>query len=168
MLNVRFYGAARTTTGSLHEVEWDGRRILLDCGLFQNHRGDFFEENRRFPFAPGDISAVVLSHAHIPLLNDAGHILGSATVCLDYERDGKPRRLLFTGDVGQGGMPLLRDPVPVPGVNVLITESTYGGRLHPPKENITALLKAHPCFRNCASRPTSPNPGPSDISKGRW
>ncbi len=72
---------------------------------------------------------------------DAGHILGSATVALDYERGGKPRRLLFTGDLGQAGMPILRDPEPVPDVDVLITESTYGDRLHPSQDNVRGRLK---------------------------
>ncbi len=74
-------------------------------------------------------------------LHDAGHILGSATVTLDYRRGGKPRRLLFTGDLGQSGMPILRDPEPVPDVDVLITESTYGDRLHPSQDNVRGRLK---------------------------
>ena len=61
---------------------------------------------------------------------DAGHILGSAMVSLDIEEDGQRRRLLFTGDLGRPDTPLLQDPA-VPAVaNVLITESTYGNRLH--------------------------------------
>ena len=46
MLNLRFVGAARTTTGSLHSVEYDGRRVLVDCGLLQGHRKESFEANR--------------------------------------------------------------------------------------------------------------------------
>jgi metallo-beta-lactamase family protein len=61
---------------------------------------------------------------------DAGHILGSALVALDVREDGRQRRLLFTGDLGRAGMPILQDPQPVPGVDLLITESTYGGRSH--------------------------------------
>ena len=73
--------------------------------------------------------------------NDAGHILGSATVTLDYERRGKPRRLLFTGDLGQAHTPFLNDPVAVPDTDVLITESTYGDRVHPQRENIRGRIK---------------------------
>jgi metallo-beta-lactamase family protein len=76
-------------------------------------------------------------------LHDAGHILGAATVCLDYARGGKPRRLLFTGDIGQGGMPISTDPEPVPGVNVLLTESTYGDRLHPPLVDVQERLRTY-------------------------
>ena len=61
---------------------------------------------------------------------DAGHILGSALVVLDITEDGRSYRLLFTGDLGRPGLPILRDPELVPDVDYLITESTYGGRLH--------------------------------------
>ena len=63
---------------------------------------------------------------------DAGHILGAAQVCLDIEdrEDGRKKRFLFSGDVGRGDNELLRDPVPVPDVDILLMESTYGGRFH--------------------------------------
>lgn len=231
MLNLIAYGAAQTTTGSMHLLEWRGKRILLDCGLFQGRRKEAFERNRQLPFAARQIDAVILSHAHIDhsgnlpslvrqgfhgaiyatsatkdlceimlrdsahlqerdveLVNkrrlkegkvpfeqlynqqdvdrtmklfrpaayheavevapelrltlfDAGHILGSATVALDYVRGGRPRRFLFTGDLGQRGMPILRDPDPVPGVDTLLTESTYGDRLHPSSDNVKGRLK---------------------------
>ena len=57
---------------------------------------------------------------------DAGHILGSAVIRI---RDGK-RTLTFTGDLGRKGMPILRDPYQVDETDLLITESTYGNRLH--------------------------------------
>ena len=62
---VTFWGAARTVTGSMHLLEANGQSILLDCGLFQGHRAEAYERNSTFPFAPKDIRAVVLSHAHI-------------------------------------------------------------------------------------------------------
>jgi metallo-beta-lactamase family protein len=61
---------------------------------------------------------------------DAGHILGSALCALDITEDGKSYRLLFTGDLGRPDMPILCDPQPVPNVDYLITETTYGSRLH--------------------------------------
>jgi len=61
---------------------------------------------------------------------DAGHILGSALCALDITENGRAFRLLFTGDVGRSDMPILRDPQVVPDVDYLITESTYGARLH--------------------------------------
>lgn len=63
---------------------------------------------------------------------DAGHILGSAQVLLVvHDRaDGKTKRFLFSGDVGRGKNEVLRDPVPVPDIDFLLMESTYGGREH--------------------------------------
>jgi len=62
--------------------------------------------------------------------SDAGHILGSAVTLLKETRKGVSRRLVFTGDVGRRGFPILRDPQPVEQADVFITESTYGNREH--------------------------------------
>jgi metallo-beta-lactamase family protein len=63
---------------------------------------------------------------------DAGHVLGSAVTCLDVDDDGEKKRVVFTGDLGRRGTPILRDPEVVSGANLLIMESTYGDRVHPP------------------------------------
>ncbi len=64
-MRITFHGAARTVTGSLHELEVDGKRVLLDCGLYQGRRADAERINRNFAFSPKDVDAVILSHAHI-------------------------------------------------------------------------------------------------------
>lgn len=64
-MRLTFFGAAREVTGSMHLIEVNGRKILLDCGLFQGRRADTYERNLHFPFDPATIDAVVLSHAHI-------------------------------------------------------------------------------------------------------
>ena len=65
-MKLKFCGAAGTTTGSQHLLEINGKRILLDCGLYQGHRKDAYEINCSFPhFDPKSIDIVVLSHAHI-------------------------------------------------------------------------------------------------------
>ena len=64
-MKITFYGAAQTTTGSMHLVEANGKRILLDCGLYQGHRKEAFEKNRNLPVDPKTIDYVILSHAHI-------------------------------------------------------------------------------------------------------
>src|SRR6516165_8184063 len=64
-MRIHFYGATRTTTGSLYLLEINGQRLLLECGLFQGRRGESVERNRTFPFDPKQLDAVVLSHAHI-------------------------------------------------------------------------------------------------------
>lgn len=68
--------------------------------------------------------------------HDAGHVLGSAVVVLDIEDEGKKKRIVFTGDLGRHHIPILRDPESVDGATVLVTESTYGDRLHPPIEEM--------------------------------
>jgi len=230
-MKITFHGAARTTTGSMHLVEIDGVRVLLDCGLMQGKRKEAFERNRKLPFDPATIDRVILSHAHIdhsgnlpslvragfegeilatsatrdlcdimlrdsaylqrrdvervnrkrlrqgkqpfePLyenedveqtmqqfravayetpveiapgvratFHDAGHILGSAMVSIDLPANPHGKRLLFTGDMGRCDVPILRDPTVVTDVDWLITESTYGNRLHPPKADVQGRLK---------------------------
>ncbi len=219
-MDVQFFGAARTVTGSMHLVSVNGHRILLDCGLHQGPRKEAFELNRKLPFDAGGIHSLVLSHAHIdhsgnipglcrsgfrgpifstiatrdlcefmlrdsahiqekdvehvnrkraaqgkvpfePLytqadaersleqfeglpynhffdaapgvkveFHDAGHILGSAEVLLTISEGPRTVRLAFTGDVGRPGTPIIRDPEPISQADFLITESTYGDRLH--------------------------------------
>lgn len=216
---VTFWGAARTVTGSMHQVDACGQSLLLDCGLYQGRRADSRVRNRTFPFRPRDINAVLLSHAHIdhcgnlpnlvkqgfagpiyctpatralaavmlgdaakineedaaylnhqrgkgeaeiePLYDgrdvyrtllrfkavpydtpfrvgpglealfvDAGHLLGSAMIRLRTDGGNGERSLTFTGDLGRPGLPILRDPAPVPPADLLISESTYGGHTH--------------------------------------
>jgi len=230
-MKLQFFGAVRTVTGSMHLLEANGSRILLDCGLYQGPRQESFDRNRTLPFEANTIDAMILSHAHIdhsgnipvlvrsgftgdiyttaasrdlcaamlrdsahiqeedaayvskkrakqglppvkplyttedaegslnsfvglgynrPLhiapgitltLYDAGHILGSAIVVLDVEEGGQKRRLVFTGDLGRKGMPILRDPQAVDKANYLIIESTYGDRLHDPVETTDQALR---------------------------
>lgn len=64
-MKVEFQGAAQTVTGSKHLVHYRGKRLLLDCGLFQGRRKEAFRKNRQMPFDPAGIDAVILSHAHI-------------------------------------------------------------------------------------------------------
>jgi len=62
---------------------------------------------------------------------DAGHILGSAIVLIESKEHGRPVRLLFSGDLGQPGLSIVRDPTPMPPADYLMLESTYGDRDHP-------------------------------------
>jgi metallo-beta-lactamase family protein len=64
-MKITFWGAAGTVTGSLHLVETGGKRILLDCGLYQGRRKEADQKNRHLPFDAASIDAVILSHAHI-------------------------------------------------------------------------------------------------------
>lgn len=231
-MRISFYGAARTVTGSQHLIEVNGKRILLDCGLYQGRRSEANQRNRNFPFDPASVDVMVLSHAHIDhsgnipnlvkrgykgdiiatpatrdlcasmlmdsghiqerdaefvnkrrkrdeapveaiytqqdaaksiesfstqgyerprqiapgvtlTFRDAGHMLGSAYVILDIEdRDAhRDVRLVFSGDIGRAGIPIIRDPQPMDGADVLIMESTYGDRTHPPYEDDTKRME---------------------------
>lgn len=218
-MKIRFQGAVRSVTGSMHLLEVGDRKLLLECGLYQGKRAEAALRNRHLPFDPKSVTGCVLSHAHIdhsgnlpnlikggyagpihatsgtvdlakvlladsaqiqqkdveylnerraegePLIEalygqaevretnarfqavdykawfepmpgvracfyDAGHILGSAVTV--YEVDDGPRkvRIAFTGDLGRPAQPILRDPQHIPAVDYLITESTYGNRVH--------------------------------------
>ncbi len=64
-MEIQFWGATQTVTGSMHEVKHEGRRILLDCGLFQGRRAEARDRNCCLPFAADSVERVLLSHAHI-------------------------------------------------------------------------------------------------------
>ena len=73
---------------------------------------------------------------------DAGHILGSAIVQLDFRENGRPRRFVFTGDLGRRNTHLLPDPTPVRDVDILVSESTYGNRELDPYDSLMKQLHA--------------------------
>lgn len=221
-MKLSFHGANRGVTGSCHLLEAAGKRLLIDCGLYQGGQEIVEENSRPFGFDPRHIDFVLLTHAHLdhcgrlPLLAkrgfrgeiittaatrelarvvmldaahlqeeeadwqarkfarrgssetpeplyttldalnaldyfgraaayntaielapglrasffDAGHILGSASVQVIAEEAGHRRSIAFSGDIGNSGRPLLRDPVPPPHADYLVMETTYGDRLH--------------------------------------
>ena len=69
------YGAALEVTGSQHLLEANGKRILLDCGLFQGRRKQAFEKNKTFKYDPAEIDAVLISHAHIDHTGNLPHLV---------------------------------------------------------------------------------------------
>jgi metallo-beta-lactamase family protein len=81
-MRIHFCGATRTTTGSMYLIEINGRRLLLECGLFQGKREESIERNRHFPFDPKQIDAVVLSHAHIDHCGNLPNLC-----CQGYEKN---------------------------------------------------------------------------------
>jgi metallo-beta-lactamase family protein len=81
-------------------------------------------------------------------LYDAGHILGSAAIELASMEDGRTRRMVFSGDIGPKGTPILCDPAPIQSADLVLMESTYGNRLHRSRADTVAelgsiLLGAH-------------------------
>ncbi|MGD8909419.1 MAG: MBL fold metallo-hydrolase [Chromatiales bacterium] len=82
-------------------------------------------------FVPLDYKATTEILPGVTLtLHDAGHILGSAIVALDLQERGVRRRLVFSGDLGHRGAPILRDPVRLEQADLVVMESTYGDRMH--------------------------------------
>jgi metallo-beta-lactamase family protein len=73
-------------------------------------------------------------------LSNAGHMLGSANVLLETAINGETRRLLFSGDIGRAGLPIIRDPDPAPAADYVIMESTYGNRVHDPPQQVGSRL----------------------------
>jgi metallo-beta-lactamase family protein len=64
-MDIHFWGAARTVTGSMHLLTINGKRLLLDCGLYQGKRREAYDRNKNLPFDAASIDACILSHAHI-------------------------------------------------------------------------------------------------------
>jgi len=71
---------------------------------------------------------------------DAGHILGSAIIRVRVMDGGQERVIVFSGDLGRPGTPIIRDPTPVTTADYLLIESTYGGKTHEPQEEAIRLL----------------------------
>ncbi|MDH3282489.1 MAG: MBL fold metallo-hydrolase, partial [Gammaproteobacteria bacterium] len=72
--------------------------------------------------------------------HDAGHILGSATVALRVTQGALSRRVVFSGDLGQYGAPILNDPEDLGPADVVLIESTYGGRVHRSRDDTIAEI----------------------------
>jgi len=70
-MEIEFWGATRTVTGSQFIISDGKRKILFECGLFQGRRKESEERNRNFPYDPGEIPYLFLSHAH---MDHAGNI----------------------------------------------------------------------------------------------
>jgi metallo-beta-lactamase family protein len=137
--------------------------MLPDCAHIQNSDVAFLNKKRKVQGQPLLEPTFNLADTHMALSQfatfgyhrpawigdgvkltfiDAGHVLGSAQVLLDIkDRDtGKQKRLLFSGDIGRPGTELLNDPESSEDVDVVIMESTYGGRTHELSTDTTARI----------------------------
>jgi metallo-beta-lactamase family protein len=123
--------------------------MLLDSAKIQERDSEYYSKHRgsQDPYPPlyvaDDVEAAMQLfttysyqrwfkvHDDVEVLfRDAGHILGSASVTLKIRENGKTIYLGFTGDIGRPDRPILRDPQPMPEVDYLICESTYGDKDH--------------------------------------
>ena len=232
-MKIKFIGAAREVTGSKHLIITNsGKKILLDCGMFQGKGLETDSMNRDLMLDPSQIDHIILTHAHIdhsglipyayklgfrgsvictngtrdlcaimladsafiqehdtitfnkrrikkglpqvtPLytqedakacmslfigvpnemkfridenikvkFTNTGHMLGSGVANIEITENGKIKKIAYTGDIGRPVDQILANPQPFPQADILITESTYGDRLHQsPKEAGEDLLK---------------------------
>ncbi len=137
--------------------------MLQDCARIQVHDIEFVNKKRiragKNPFeplyTPDDATKAIEQLVPQPYskpfkildnvevtFHDAGHILGSAFTEINYSENGSgTKKLMFTGDIGRRDIPILKDPVAIRKIDYLITESTYGNRLHPPAADAKAELK---------------------------
>jgi len=74
-MKITSYGAALEVTGSQHVLEVNGKKILLDCGMFQGKRQEAYQKNSWFGFDPKEIDAMILSHAHIDHCGNIPHLV---------------------------------------------------------------------------------------------
>jgi len=136
------------------------RLILADAGHIQEeearraNRGQYSKHTPALPlFTEADAAAALarfqvfgyrtgmpVTRHHVATFHPAGHLLGSAFVSL-ARRDGSGGTVVFGGDLGRYGRPVLPDPSPGVACDVLLVESTYGDRQHPPDDHGEALAR---------------------------
>jgi metallo-beta-lactamase family protein len=140
-MRVTPYGAVGTVTGSMHLVETAGIRLLLDCGLYQGRRADFYEVNRRFPIPPSSIDAVILSHAH---LDHCGNL--PALVAAGFAGP-----IYCTPATGDLTALVLRDSAKVQHQDVAFVNKVRRRRGEPPVEPLYTREEAEHSIRQLAS-----------------
>ena len=112
--------AARHGKHRKHKKEEEPLYTVLDALNSLDFFGRTARYNTALELAPG-IHATFL---------DAGHILGSASILLELHEGSERRRVLFSGDLGNKGRPLLNDPQVAKDLDVIVMETTYGDRAH--------------------------------------
>lgn len=132
----------------IQESDWS--RAQRERGHGRRHAGREFELLYTVAQAEACLEQVegvaydadVQPHARVRCrFRDAGHILGSAILEVWISEAGHTRKIVFSGDLGQPGRPIVRDPTPIGQADVLVVESTYGDRLHRPlQETIDELV----------------------------
>lgn len=103
------------------------------------HEDDVFETMKHFVSYPYGDRFEAAPDIHVTF-QDAGHVLGSAIVVVDYKENGSQKRFIFSGDLGRSHMPLLNDPWTPDDADIVMLESTYGDREHDPIETMEGKL----------------------------
>lgn len=231
-MKISFLGAAQQVTGSMYLLDCRSKKYLVDCGL-SYEKDQEYSENKKFPFDPSEIDAVILTHAHVDhsgniptlftqgfrgavfcteptfeivktllidsanlqmskankkrkskkfkgkiedeilysvsevletlelfvtipfyktfqlsekvkfLFSEAGHILGAASVRLEFSENGETKSIGFTGDLGPNNSQIVVPPKPLENLNYLVMEGTYGNRIKESKNNPQDELMMH-------------------------
>jgi metallo-beta-lactamase family protein len=136
LLGVMLPDSAFVMQAEAERAEKQGRRVDVPYGMAEARAVLAQVEPVPYahPFEPAPGVAVTL--------HDAGHILGSAFVQLRLAEQGRTVTVVVSGDLGQPGHPIVRDPAPRPPSDVLLLESTYGDRCHPPMDETLGALAA--------------------------
>lgn len=95
-------------------------------------------------FTPIEYTKTIILNKNIEArFQDAGHIMGSASIELFVTEEGKKKKLVFSGDIGQRDTPIIEDPTTIQEADYLFMESTYGNRLHEDSSSKEELLTKH-------------------------
>lgn len=124
----------RTGTGKKHRK---GRKQQDLSGMFEKEVDETLGQMKAIPFKDRRKIASGVWFT----FNPTGHLPGAANIIFEVETDQGLKKVAFTGDIGRKNYPLLPDPEPIPQVDYLICESTYGNRLHTPIEETAARLE---------------------------
>lgn len=114
------------------EIEWKNRKRMRDN---KEQLPPLYTAEEAYKcleiFKPVEYDDIVEIDDNISVrFNDAGHMLGSAIIEIWITEDGKTKKIVFTGDLGNNDLPLLDSPTMISNADYLVMESTYGGRLH--------------------------------------
>ncbi|MCX6055281.1 MAG: MBL fold metallo-hydrolase [Chloroflexi bacterium] len=131
-MKIIFEGATQTVTGSKHLIEVNGKKLLLDCGLFQGKRSEFFENNLKFDFDPASIDAVILSHAHIDHSGNLPNLV----------KNGFSGPIYATPPTVTLGNIMLRDAAHIQEADALYLNKKRAKRGEPPVEPLYLLVDA--------------------------
>jgi metallo-beta-lactamase family protein len=129
-------------TGRIHEEDTSVANVLAlkrSEGAALYTRGDASRAIDHFVPIPYEQEFALSGDMQLRFV-DAGHILGSAITVLSFPHAGRTHRLTFTGDLGRRGVPFLRPPPPVPAADLILCESTYGGRRHDTLQTMAAMM----------------------------
>jgi metallo-beta-lactamase family protein len=112
-MQITFWGAAQTVTGSQHLVSVGDTRLLLDCGLFQGKRADAYAINRKLPFQPSRVDAMILSHAHIDHCGNIPNLVKNGysgeVFCTHATRDLAATMMRDSGSIQESDVRFLND-----------------------------------------------------------